>query len=193
MFKTNSCIIGRDIFFENWISSCKYQHVCHWISVIYPLFILIVCFVSLRTCTCTFLSHSDKLIHEIFARHAALYLVLEKMITIFGKLWNEIQNSLQYLFHFRKSFALCKWFFGVVFSGFYFCLFFFFFLKWVGMGVNKHVQHYYAKVGRRKTARSFLTDSDHQKIRNATDTFHLDFLGNPALKKKNYKVSTIIN
>lgn len=62
-----------------------------------------------------------------------------------------------------------------------------------GKGVNKHVQHYYAKVGRRKTVRSFLTDSDHQKIRNATDTFHLDFLGNPALKKKNYKVSTIIN
>lgn len=39
----------------------------------------------------------------------------------------------------------------------------------------------------------FLTDSDHQKIRNATDTFYLDFLGNPALKKKNYKVSAIIN
>lgn len=53
-------------------------------SVSFILFILIVCFVSLRTCT--FLSHSDKLIHEIFARHAALYLVLEKMITIFGKL-----------------------------------------------------------------------------------------------------------
>lgn len=101
-------------------------------SVSFILFILIVCFVSLRTCTCTctFLSHSDKLIHEIFARHAALYLVLEKMITIFGKLWNEIQNSLQDLFHFRKSFALCKWFFWCCFWGFYFCLVFFFWKGW---------------------------------------------------------------
>lgn len=162
-------------------------------SVSFILFILIVCFVSLRTCTCTFLSHSDKLIHEIFARHAALYLVLEKMITLFGKLWNEIQNSLQHLFHFRKSFALCKWFFGVVFGAFIFACFFFLMGGDGGKGVNKHVQHYYAKVGWRKTARSFLTDSDHQKIRNATDTFHSDFLGNSTLKKKNYKVSAIIN
>lgn len=76
----------------------------------------------------------------------------------------------------------------VLFLGLLFLLVFF--LKGVGMGVkgvNKHVQHYYAKVGRRKTARSFLTDSDHQKIRNATDTFHLDFLGNPTLKKKTTK------
>lgn len=85
--------------------------------------------------------------------------------------------------------------FLVLFLGLLFLLVFFFFEMGGdgGKGVNKHVQHYYAKVGRRKTARSFLTDSDHQKIRNATDTFHLDFLGNPALKKKNYKVSTIIN
>lgn len=85
--------------------------------------------------------------------------------------------------------------FLVLFWGaFIFACFFFFEMGGDGgKGVNKHVQHYYAKVGRRKTARSFLTDSDHQNIRNATDTFHLDFLGNPALKKKNYKVSAIIN
>lgn len=74
--------------------------------------------------------------------------------------------------------------FLVLFSGLLFLLGFF--LKGVGMGVkgvNKHVQHYYAKAGCRKTARSFLTDSDHQKIRNATVIFHLDFLGNPALEK----------
>lgn len=83
--------------------------------------------------------------------------------------------------------------FWCCFWGFYFCLVFFFEMGGDGgKGVNKHVQHYYAKVGRRKTARSFLTDSDHQKIRNATDTFHLDFLGNSTLKKKNYKVSAII-
>lgn len=75
--------------------------------------------------------------------------------------------------------------FGVVFGAFIFAWFFFFFERGGdrGKGINKHVQHYYAKAGCRKTARSFLTDSDHQKIRNATVTFHLDFLGNPALEK----------
>lgn len=74
--------------------------------------------------------------------------------------------------------------FWCCFWGFYFCLVFFFERGGDrGKGINKHVQHYYAKAGCRKTARSFLTDSDHQKIRNATVTFHLDFLGNPALEK----------
>lgn len=97
-------------------------------------------------------------------------------------------------FIFAKVLHCVNDFFGVVFGAFIFACFFFFFEMGGdgGKGVNKHVQHYYAKVVRRKTARSFLTDSDHQKIRNATDTFHLDFLGNPALKKKNYKVSAII-
>lgn len=83
--------------------------------------------------------------------------------------------------------------FLVLFLGLLFLLVFLFFEMGGdgGKGVNKHVQHYYAKVGRRKTVRSFLTDSDHQKIRNATDTFHLDFLGNPALKKK--KLQSIRN
>lgn len=75
--------------------------------------------------------------------------------------------------------------FLVLFLGLLFLLGFFFFERGGdrGKGINKHVQHYYANAGCRKTARSFLTDSDHQKIRNATVTFHLDFLGNPALEK----------
>lgn len=89
-------------------------------------------------------------------------------------------------FIFAKVLHCVNDFFGVVFGAFIFACFFFLMGGDGGKGVNKHVQHYYAKVGWRKTARSFLTDSDHQKIRNATDTFHSDFLGN-------YKVSAIIN
>lgn len=48
------------------------------------------------------------------------------------------------------------------------------------------------KLDEEKPLVEFLTDSDHQNIRNATDTFHSDFLGNSTLKKKNYKVSAII-
>lgn len=123
--------------------------------------------------------------------------------TLFGSwkndnyIWKVVKRNSKFItifISFSQKFCIVQMIFWCCFWGFYFCLVFF--LKGVGMGVkgvNKHVQHYYAKVGRRKTARSFLTDSDHQKIRNATGTFHLDFLGNPALKKKNYKVSAIIN
>lgn len=85
---------------------------------------------------------------------------------------------------FSQKFCIVQMNFWCCFWGFYFCLVFFFERGGDrGKGINKHVQHYYAKAGCRKTARSFLTDSDHQKIRNATVTFHLDFLGNPALEK----------
>lgn len=86
---------------------------------------------------------------------------------------------------FSQKFCIVQMNVWCCFWGFYFCLVFFFLERGGdrGKGINKHVQHYYAKAGCRKTARSFLTDSDHQKIRNATVTFHLDFLGNPALEK----------
>lgn len=100
-------------------------------SVSFILFILIVCFVSLRTCTCTFLSHSDN-----------TWNICSPCSTLFGSwkndnyIWKVVKRNSKFIttfISFSQKFCIVQMIFWCCFWGFYFCLFFF---KWVGMGVR---------------------------------------------------------